>query len=578
MRTRRRSIVVTAAAMSVLVIVCEACHKPEAAAATPSLPSWQDDVRSRQAQIEGVIAGNRQSFDAFDSGSLGDATLEMIPFVVFRALQELEPAVVGDAALNSVGFFPRTDSPTGHNGIAWTRPVAPDKTFALRYMTRTCSSCHTGRVRLGDGTMQLLPGGANTEINLHRFIGTLTAMLKTNLAASADAPAYQAFRKRIVDELASKPPEWYWGTAASAVPAAEAAQEVATVTANIDAVLARMRVMNDQRLGGFALLQSHSYTHGTNPPSLIDGAPGVVETSGLGSTSLVRVVGVDKADAVLPPGPSKADIPAVWMIDPNGYANWDGTIRGFARSLTSSLAVVGDPARIDIPTNALIQNFLGKLPPQPYPFAIDMSARARGEATYRANCAGCHATAAGRSRDDLVFDVGTDPLRAEAIRPLAVGVMGKLILTICPTAQPECRFDAQGPVVDPSARRGYVAGPLHGVWAVAPYLHNGSVPTLRQLLVPSLRPMTPFLRGSVSYDQKDGGWEWEPAKEAQLRARGETALALHDPRQAGFASLGHGSVAPTITDGQGKSVRIAWSDGAADRGTVDDLIAYLLTL
>jgi hypothetical protein len=35
---------------------------------------------------------NRGSFDAFDSGSLGDATLEMIPFVVFRVLQEIEPA------------------------------------------------------------------------------------------------------------------------------------------------------------------------------------------------------------------------------------------------------------------------------------------------------------------------------------------------------------------------------------------------------------------------------------------------------------------------------------------------------
>ena len=91
---------------------------------------------------------------------------------------------------------------------------------------------------------------------------------------------------------------------------------------------ARMRVMNTQRLGGFALLQSHSYAHAPNAPSLTDGAPGLVETSGLGSTSLVRVVGADKADAVLPPGPSKADIPAVWMIDPTGYANWDGTIRG----------------------------------------------------------------------------------------------------------------------------------------------------------------------------------------------------------------------------------------------------------
>jgi len=97
--------------------------------------------------------------------------------------------------------------------------------------------------------------------------------------------------------------------------------------------------------------------------------------------------------------------------------------------------------------------------------------------------------------------------------------------------------------------------------------------------VPSLRTNAPFLRGSVTYDQKDGGWEWEPSKEAALRAHGDTALALHDPRQTGFAPGGHGSTtSPMIVDGQGKSVRIAWSDDAGDRATVDDLIAYLLSL
>jgi hypothetical protein len=105
-----------------------------------------------------------------------------------------------------------------------------------------------------------------------------------------------------------------------------------------------------------------------------------------------------------------------------------------------------------------------------------------------------------------------------------------------------------------------VAGPLIGVWAVAPYLHNGSVPTLRQLLVPSLRTTTAFLRGSTSYNQTDGGWEWEPSKEAELRGRGDTAIALHDLREAGFSPVGHASVDNLVlVDGRGKSVRVGWS-------------------
>jgi mono/diheme cytochrome c family protein len=579
--TRHSSSVHFCLALLVAGAISSACQsKPAPPKERPDAGAgWARESQTRHAQVEKVIADSAANYEAFDSGSLGDATLEMIPYVVFRAMQELEPAAFGDAALESTGFFARPDAPSGHNGVAWTRPVAPDKTVALRYMTRTCASCHTGRVRLADGSTRLLHGGANTEINLHRFIGRLTSTLKPLLAASNDTPECQAFKKRILGVLASKPPDWYWGAGSKAVPPEDAAKEVAAVTANIDAVLARMRAMNERRLGGFALLQSHSYAHAQNPPSLVDGAPGLVETSGLGSAALVPAVGVDKADLVLPPGPSKADIPAVWSIDPTGYANWDGTVRGFARSLTSSLAVVGDPAKIDFAANALIQRFLGQLPPEPYPFAIDDAARARGEATFKTNCAGCHATASGRARNDLVFDVGSDPLRAQAIRPVAVMAMAKLILATCPATIAECKFDSEGPVVDPSARRFYVASPLHGIWAQAPYLHNGSVPTLRQLLVPSSRTAEPFLRGSIAYVQKDGGWEWEPSKESELRQRGDVAVALHDIRQTGYSNVGHGSAAqPMVTDGKGASVRIAWSDSAADRAVVDDLISYLLTL
>ena len=52
----------------------------------------------------------------------------------------------------------------------------------------------------------------------------------------------------------------------------------------------------------------------------------------------------------------------------------------------------------------------------------------------------------------------------------------------------------------------YKARPLNGVWASAPYLHNGSVRTLRQLLVPSERQET-FNVGSREYDPKNMGFK-----------------------------------------------------------------------
>jgi hypothetical protein len=561
--------------MVVLAIAALLASDVPAGAQQPA--SWAATAQQRQAEIDKVVRDNRAGFDAFDTGSLGDATLEMIPFVVFRVLQELEPEVFGDAALATFGFFERTDTPTRLNGVNWTRPAKTDDGLQLRYMSRSCTSCHAGRVRTDDGTIRYLFGGTNTEMNLHLFIGRLTTRFKERLGDSNDSPAYADFRKRIAEALEKKSPDWYWGPDSKLVSKDEAAAEVEIVKANLDKILATMRVMNQRRLGGLGLLQAHCYGKVKNPPSLTGGAPGLVETSGLGSASLVPLVPPGQAATVLPPGPAMADIPAVWRIDPKGYANWDGTIVGFARSLTSSLAVVGNPKKIDLKTNAAIQDFIGKLPSAPYPFPIDDQARTRGEAVFKANCAGCHAPTPGRGRDDIIFDVGSDPLRANAISTLTVEKMMLVVRAACPPTQTEFKLD-EPPLIDPTPKRGYVANALHGTWAQAPYLHNGSVPTLRQLLVPALRTKEPFLRGSISYLKDDGGWEWDPAREKLLRDRGESAIALHDIRKDSFSNVGHGSDANQLIEYQGKKVRIAWGDNAGDKPIVDDLIAYLLSL
>src|SRR5260370_39262094 len=134
------------------------------------------------------------------------------------------------------------------------------------------------------------------------------------------------------------------------------------------------------------------------------------------------------------------------------------------------MVCVGDPAKFDLAANAKMQGFLAKSPAEPYQFSIDEAAGPRGEATYQASCAGCHAMPAGRKRNDLVFDVGTDPLRAQAINTLSAALLTKVVMSICPQTQAECAFGAEGPVVDPSAHRGYVAGPQSRVWAAAPHL------------------------------------------------------------------------------------------------------------
>lgn len=64
---------------------------------------------------------------------------------------------------------------------------------------------------------------------------------------------------------------------------------------------------------------------------------------------------------------------------------------------------------------------------------------------------------------------------------------------------------------DESPLLAYKSRPLDGIWATAPYLHNGSVPTLYHLLLPpSARPTT-FKVGTREYDPRHVGYVWGDA-------------------------------------------------------------------
>ena len=77
---------------------------------------------------------------------------------------------------------------------------------------------------------------------------------------------------------------------------------------------------------------------------------------------------------------------------------------------------------------------------------------------------------------------------------------------------------------------GYANAPLDGLWLRAPYLHNGSVPTLEALLSPPAERPRAFLRGYDVYDPRAMGFVSDPARiDPALHA---APLLLHDDRRA----------------------------------------------
>ena len=71
---------------------------------------------------------------------------------------------------------------------------------------------------------------------------------------------------------------------------------------------------------------------------------------------------------------------------------------------------------------------------------------------------------------------------------------------------------------------GYANSPLDGIWLRAPYLHNGSVPTLRDLLNPSAERPSVFYRGYDVFDQKNVGFV------SQIEHFADNGRSLDDPK------------------------------------------------
>ena len=82
----------------------------------------------------------------------------------------------------------------------------------------------------------------------------------------------------------------------------------------------------------------------------------------------------------------------------------------------------------------------------------------------------------------------------------------------------------------------YKARPLNGIWATAPYLHNGSVRTLRQLLLASDTRQTTFRVGSREYDPKDVGFVDDGAYLFDTRLPGNSNRG-HEGPEYGTAEL-----------------------------------------
>ena len=89
---------------------------------------------------------------------------------------------------------------------------------------------------------------------------------------------------------------------------------------------------------------------------------------------------------------------------------------------------------------------------------------------------------------------------------------------------------------------GYVAPPLDGIWATAPFLHNGSVPSIRAVLDSSIRPgiwqhLATSANDKAAYDQKNLGWNFKALDDEPVAS--PKPVNVYDTSLPGYANTGH---------------------------------------
>ncbi|RPI45015.1 MAG: cytochrome c [Betaproteobacteria bacterium] len=225
-----------------------------------------------------------------------------------------------------------------------------------------------------------------------------------------------------------------------------------------------------------------------------------------------------------------SDFPSVWQqgLKVGMQLHWDGNNTVVEeRNKSAAFGTGTTPPTIDLAAIGRIEAWLRQLKPPPYPLPIDKALAERGAAIYQELCAGCH----GRSGTDFTGE------RVGKVTPIAdIGTdRGRLDSYTYDLAVNQATLYAGYPHRFAHFRKtfGYANMPLDGLWLRGPYLHNGSVPTLRHLLEPSARRPEVFYRGSDLLDPVNIGFAWASAEE-----RGRRLFAF-DTRLPGNSNKGH---------------------------------------
>ncbi len=371
------------------------------------------------------------------------------------------------------------DMPVGFSSRTTSINLPIHGKISATFVGPTCSLCHTSMVReFEDATPQFLYGAPATRIDIAAFNSFL-------LGCIADRDKFKTFRVgKILRSRGDKVKQ--------------------------AAITKAIRFMARSNADKFNRVLAYSGPWG----------PGRDDAVGLSASF---ILGEQYIEEDLP---AATDFPAIWNQQAReGLGlHWDGgtTDGPFVRNALIAHGA-GAPADL-LPFDSLakIQEFIDTLPPPPYPYEIDEALAAEGKPIFAAECASCHAEGGAYYGQVMLLDeVGTDPNRVLAATEGAIRASNEL---------GGRGWEVNGNI----ATGGYINAMLDGIWARAPYLHNGSVPSLRDLLAPEDERPSSFYLGYNVYDQQNVGFVSDVAPRPS-----DPSYSVLDTAHGGNGSGGH---------------------------------------
>jgi hypothetical protein len=523
----------------VLMVASSACSKRAADAPAGTASAAGDGAASLVDYRNGLSDVDRQTFYHLSEGS------EIVPLAILQALERprtaQDPAGEGLVAftdnLARYGFIP--DGKHAHNpaGLPVGMTVARSPLTNRVMVGFNCTTCHVGEL-WRNGRRVRIDGGPNMM-----RLNNLFADMKTELEGTLTAA--DGRRERFLANLARRRRE-----NDAAFPSdrtlAERARDVATDIELAQAFVGYLKMM----------------------PTI---ARQTVTQNGYGRADafgVARNLLFGKNEKNLRPQNAPVSFPHMWGIETTAWLQWGANMNSvMERNIGQSLGVgaVFDPESFAATTRLdnlnTLEHLVYKLSRPEWPAevfgAIDDTKAARGRDLYDRQCANCHEKPFAVTPSGLVVyqlftlkETGVSPLAAQNFDDTVI-VDGKPVRFAAaafgalenlkkqyyaahhvseqtqaewegrtrrppPQWRPAMRSTLADADQYPDSRGGrvYPAKPLAGIWATAPYLNNGSVANMWDLLTPPAARPTTFSLGSREYDVEKLGYVATPDAKA----------------------------------------------------------------